>query len=269
MGRSWGHAVRWLTAAEIDRYDRWGERCAVSRKCEGAAVCLTAYDYVTGRAGRVSQSSRRACGDHAAAFAAKNGIEIAPAPTTEPKRERGIIAAAVSALDTMPEYVVLDRRAGGPWTATKYGGGSIISGTCWLDLLPKDASLEEALPAAEAALARQHRLVLTEPWAVDGQRARAGVASAEATEPWATAPWTLTVAEVHPTYGRPEWRVAAALDPRFRVETWALGNTGMSLDRAIRTVPDVMGDSRWEIGEWTRVDQTATTTAYRKATARA
>jgi hypothetical protein len=79
MGSSWGHAVRRLTEDETARYVKHGWACA-SGKCREPATHFTEYSYVTGRSGRTSFSTRRACTVHAERFAAKHEIEITDAP---------------------------------------------------------------------------------------------------------------------------------------------------------------------------------------------
>jgi len=258
MGRSWGHVVRQLTDAEIDHYDRWDERCAVSPKCQDQATHLTAYDYVTGRAGRVTDSRRRACTPHAEKFAAKHGIEIAPAPEFEPKRDRGIIAAEVDSFDEPLARVKLER-SGRSWVLTEYGGnGFTISGTVWLDRVPAETALEDVLPHAEAELALRRRYVITRPWALSHRIADTFVERAERTPAWADVPWVFTIGEDSAGYGRAVWRAIGLLDEQFKPEVWALGTTGIDLDRAIRTTNTMLAE-HWELGEWTRRDNTATT----------
>lgn len=85
---SWGHAVRRLAAEEIARLDEterkareagstWRyARCKIAPKCQGKGTHEVTYNYVTGRAGRVSWARKLSCDDHAAMTAVKHGIEI-------------------------------------------------------------------------------------------------------------------------------------------------------------------------------------------------
>jgi hypothetical protein len=45
------------------------------------ATYVSSYNYVTGRAGRVSWASKRICAQHAEQFAAKHGIDLASVAT--------------------------------------------------------------------------------------------------------------------------------------------------------------------------------------------
>ena len=79
MGSSWGHAVRRITEDEAARYAKLGWACS-SGKCREPTTHFTEYSYVTGRAGRTSFATRRACTAHAEAFAAKHEIQVTDAP---------------------------------------------------------------------------------------------------------------------------------------------------------------------------------------------
>jgi hypothetical protein len=90
VSESWGWGVRRLTAEEVARLDRaeasaresgasyggWYRRCKVAPKCQGKGTHEVTYNYVTGRAGRVSWARKLSCDDHAAMTAVKHGIEI-------------------------------------------------------------------------------------------------------------------------------------------------------------------------------------------------
>ena len=107
MSRSWGHAVRPLAEAEIARAERQDEHSAVTFGKEGyrySTVCRMpkckeqisheiTYNYVTGRAGRVSWAAKDVCTGHAEKFAAKNGVEITDAPPQEHASQQAIRAA--------------------------------------------------------------------------------------------------------------------------------------------------------------------------------
>lgn len=262
---TWGHHARRLTAAEVDRFDRWGEVCATSPTCTGQATTMICYEYVTGRARRTTTANKRACDRHADAFATKHDLTIGAAPTVEP-RTPGILAAAADAWTPGPVDTVTLRGTGHQWAATCHSrNGTVQTSNCWLDDMPGHLPLDDVLPRAETALARQHRLVRTGPWRRLGDRtATVTVAKAEDTERWADARWAVAVAvDATACYdgARALWSVSAVLAAQFKVETWPLGHTNMDLDRAIRTTPMVMGDA-WELGEWTVYDAgSATTTA--------
>lgn len=75
-GRSWGHAV-WPMGEQDQRFyasQGWGA-CS-TRGCDRPPTHWTNYSYVTGRAGRVSNATRRACGEHAERFAKKHGAAV-------------------------------------------------------------------------------------------------------------------------------------------------------------------------------------------------
>jgi hypothetical protein len=262
---TWAHQSSRLTDAEADRFDRWGEVCGASPKCQQPATTWISYRYVTGSARRTTTARKRACDGHASAFAAKHGITIEPAATTEPAR--GIIGDAAAAWMLGPADAVSIRPTGRHWVTTCYSrNGAVTSGTCWLKDLPSGIAVADVLPHAEAALAAQYRLVPTSTWQIDGDNARACVALAEDSDAWRDARWAVTVYEDPPRYHgeKAVWTAVATLGPQFKDVSWPLGNTGMDLDRAIRTTAAEMADA-WELGEWTRHDNaTAATTAYRK-----
>lgn len=107
MSRSWGHAVRRLTDAEITRavqHDKHGAEIfhrpdyaydSVCRmpKCKERISHQITYNYVTGRAGRVSWAAKDVCTGHAEKFAAKNGVEITDAPAREHATQQAVRAA--------------------------------------------------------------------------------------------------------------------------------------------------------------------------------
>lgn len=260
MSSACNHTARRMTAAEIDYNDRWGHSCTVSPKCTAAAVGVTSYDYRTGRRGRMSTADRIACEHHLTTFAAKNNIEVAAAPTTEPARSVGIIAYAANKYDLPAERVKVTRN-GRTWMITKYGGGMMVSGTVFLDTTPAETPLRDVLPAAEEKIAKKYGLVLTAAWDVDrdGQAAAAPVAAASDTPEWADHAWVVTVFEDQHNI----WRATVMLDPKFPPVDYPLGNTRMDLDRAVRTAETVLTPG-WALADWTREATTAATTATRK-----
>jgi hypothetical protein len=87
MSNSWGHTLERLSDERIaERAHAKACNCGCRRRrlCtsgrrdhEAPATYLATYNYVTGRAGRVSWASKYVCDDHAAKFAAKHGIDLA------------------------------------------------------------------------------------------------------------------------------------------------------------------------------------------------
>lgn len=73
---SWNHDVKRLPEAEIQQWWRWRETC--SSKCLGKKEYQISYDYITGRAGRVSTSTRYVCEKHAQQFAKRYGLPWPP-----------------------------------------------------------------------------------------------------------------------------------------------------------------------------------------------
>ena len=57
MTRSWGHEVHRLPEATTDHADRFGQTCATG-KCVGLPTHATRWNYITGRSGRVSYTTR-------------------------------------------------------------------------------------------------------------------------------------------------------------------------------------------------------------------
>ena len=71
MGNSWGHTIRPLSDAEVERArDSWGRACRTPR-CDETALFEATHQYVAGRGGRVSHARKRLCGAHAEKFRAK------------------------------------------------------------------------------------------------------------------------------------------------------------------------------------------------------
>jgi hypothetical protein len=88
---SWNHTLRPFTADELAHWlereqtvrDRFGEpyragavhwyECS-SPRCHGRPAFYSTYDYITGRAGRVSYARKDLCVEHARKFATKNGL---------------------------------------------------------------------------------------------------------------------------------------------------------------------------------------------------
>lgn len=94
--KSWGHAIRALTADELERARvrlenskrtyaadiargqlwpiRW--RWCGSPKCQEPHAWIGWYSYVTGRAGRVSQRNVYLCDAHARRFCEQHGLTL-------------------------------------------------------------------------------------------------------------------------------------------------------------------------------------------------
>ena len=83
-GRSWNHRVYRLDPADVDRNDRFGASCATG-KCTALPTHATRWDYITGGAGRVSDTERLVCTAHAEAFARKHDLTIGEPPPRPPQ----------------------------------------------------------------------------------------------------------------------------------------------------------------------------------------
>ncbi len=264
--RSWGHAAWRLTDRQIDRAARWGRVCAAAPKCQDPQTGVISWRYVTGQRGRVSDTERGACDTHLARFAAKHQLEVAAAPEQEPAERGGIIAAAVAGWNAAPEWVRVEPygRSRTEWliTRTYRDGLSVSASPVWLRDVPAGASVEQALPEVEAYLAHEWGIAPARPWQFRQGGAHAPVVQVELTEPWVHMPWQVVVAVDR----RGVWQAVAVLDPRFRPHTTGLGDTNMTLARAVQAATIELEDG-WDLGEWTIHDQHATTTATRKITA--
>lgn len=91
MGKAWGHHVRKLTDAEIQKQEYIGQswykfkqdhpstsftlsendciqserKCRISKTCQNQSAYLLTYQYVTGRRGRVTFAEKPICEHHA------------------------------------------------------------------------------------------------------------------------------------------------------------------------------------------------------------
>jgi hypothetical protein len=80
----------------------WGHRIVKTRnnrhkcsgRCENRAGFAARYDYVTGRAGRVSTAQRDLCLSHAAKFCKKHGIDLDSLPEVD-REDYGSMADAM------------------------------------------------------------------------------------------------------------------------------------------------------------------------------
>lgn len=88
MSSAFGHAIETIAAdsfyfpKRVPHWDRnrpgvliWNPRCSNS-VCDERPEFIASYDYVTGRAGRVSSQRRFLCKAHGEAFAKRNGLEL-------------------------------------------------------------------------------------------------------------------------------------------------------------------------------------------------
>ena len=85
--KSWGHTLRLLTAEEYERTNRGDYGCGMrrdGRRCGAPMTHAQRYSYVTGRAGRVSDSERAVCAEHADRFAKRWGLEVPAEPSERP-----------------------------------------------------------------------------------------------------------------------------------------------------------------------------------------
>src|SRR6185295_6517497 len=158
---------------------------------------------------------------------------IGDAPATEPAGRGGVIAAAVAGWDAAPEWVRIEPYGHGrnEWLVSRArrNGLSVSALPIWLRDVPAGTPLEEALPALERDLGRRYGIVPAIPWEIRQGGAHAPVVPADSIPPWSATPWQVTVAvDRHGT-----WQAVAVLDPRFRPDTTPLGNTNMTLARAV------------------------------------
>ncbi len=257
MATSSNHRARRLDPAQIDYHDRWGKLCTAGRHCPGAATHLVTYDYVTGRAGRISDSSRLACETHATRFAAKHQVEIG-----DPQPERPSVFDAVSAFNHDRVRITLRRDAYRRWYGQESGAGFFVSHAYRLDL-PENTPIDDAITAVEHEAGTRKGLARHGEWTRTDLTAVAEFVKAEDTDQWRNAPWTLRVHCVADGWDTGTWVLTRTLDPRFGVQVDRLGDTHMDLDRAIRTATKML-PTRWTIlADWTRDGDTATTTARR------
>jgi hypothetical protein len=266
---SWGHTIHRLDEATIDRYDRFGERCATGR-CTSLPTHATQWSYITGRGGRVSNTLRSVCTVHGHKFAAKHALHIGdpqpPRTSTiadpQPPRTSTIadpqpprtstIADIVTGLTDYGHTTTIKVVKNCRWYLEHHSTGSSWAGfhSTWLAGQLPTATLAEAIAEAERELAR-HQLVPAGEWTNGGAWATAPVTSAWLTEPWRSQQWTLTVAQQPPTEydllaGRPGmWTLTRTLDPRFGVTTTDLGWHNMSLLRAVGVATDLLHEQGW------------------------
>lgn len=244
---SFNHSVYRLPPDQVDYFDRWGERCA-SGKCGQPATHYTSYEFLTGRYGRRSSSGRRACLAHAQRYATKHTVTIGDPPAARPS----LMASVVSLFDPDPRQVqVMQSRVSG-WCARETGSGIFVSGAFTAEM-SRASTLDGAIAVVEQELARRKRLVPVGGWTRvgDSDRAIARFVKAEDTPEYAAMPWQVNVL-CDPARGlrdRPTWLMRRILDERFKHVEDGLGNTGMDLDRALRTAAAILTEQRWQLLE--------------------
>lgn len=259
MPRSWNHRARRLDPDDIDHYDRWGRLCTAGRRCPGQATHLITYDYVTGRAGRVSDSSRIACETHATRFATRHQVEIGDPVPQRPNPFTSAVTA-LTAFDRGKTRITVRRDAYGNWYGTESGAGFFVSHAYRTDLT-RDDTLDTAIDVIERRAAADKRMVRSTAWQREGLTAVAEFVQAEDTDQWRDTPWTLRIHCLTDGYEAGTWVLTRQLDPRFRTDVEKLGHTKMDLDRAIRTAERELS-ARWTILDgWQRDGNTATATA--------
>lgn len=259
MGSSWGHAVARLDPETIDEHDRWGRRCS-ARRCIEPVTHVISYRYVTGRAGRVSWAERRVCDDHAARFAKRYQVEIGPASAAAARQpaDGGLPAVHRAELRRIPGHP-----AGEWWLSlARAGGGGLASWTVNGFTVVAGAGLDEAVHAAEVFLARR-MLVAQTGWQPAHGAATAMLVPVMDTPAWRGISWVCTVACGPDALGTPTWYLERQLSSQFDPLRHPLGNTGMNLDRAVRTAQRYLERAGWTLaGEWTSAGQVAVAHAH-------
>jgi hypothetical protein len=239
MSRSWNHQVYRLPEHTVDRHDRFGTTCATGR-CQQLPTHAVRWDYVTGRAGRVSDTTRHVCTAHGEGFATKHALTIGDPRPEQPT----LVTAAMTAMTGGTVYRVrVFNSRGVQWYLQEHQSGNSLLATSnrWLAGVPGDATLDQAVAEAEAMLARTRRAVPAGPWRHGDHDATADVIPAERHDYWFEQPWQLTVA----CDGTGMWQLTRSLDDRFAPIVDDLGNHHMSLDRALRVATDLLAAGDW------------------------
>jgi hypothetical protein len=110
---SWGHTLERLSADRLAEQERvaarYAERDRRYKSCTfgrmdhlDPAIYVATYNYVTGRAGRVSWACKHVCADHAAKFATKHGIDLASVPV-QAERPRHALERILDGQGAAPE----------------------------------------------------------------------------------------------------------------------------------------------------------------------
>lgn len=244
-GRSWNHKVCRLDPADVDRNDRFGATCATG-KCTNLPTHATRWDYVTGRAGRVSDVTHWVCTAHAETFATKHTLNIADPPPPPGPPQTGTAGEL--------EGVRLRSADGGRhWYMELHRSGGDALESLYRRPLFGSTTIAEAIPAAEADLAAM-RVVPAGPWQRSDGEATVDVIAAHRHQQWSARPWQLAVT----CDASGMWWLTRSLDERFAPITDRLGDHNMSLGRALKAASALLAEQRWATRGWvTSQDNTA------------
>jgi hypothetical protein len=257
VSRSWNHEVHRLDPELIDRYDRFGTTCATG-KCQATPTHLTRWNYLTGRGGRASGSTRHVCTAHGEAFARKHDLTIGDA---RPDRSRPTPGATVTIAATAE--VRVHRARAGQWYLQQRRPGADLPATSnrWLSGILPTASLEEAIAEAETLLARD-RLAPAADWCRDGAEATADLIDAHRHRRWAERTWRLRIA----CNSAGMWQLSRSLDDRFGAIVDDLGDHNMSLTRAVHTATALLAAGQWTLrgDRWSIDGDSATHEAWHR-----
>ncbi len=266
MSRTWGHQIRRLADHVVDRADRFGHTCATG-KCQGLPIHAVQWNYITGRGGRASYTTRHVCDDHGAKFAAKHNLTIGD---PEPERQHPV-ATAMQAMTSVPGFeprrrVRVHRTAAGQWYLEQHatGAGMFSHGSRWMAGAPTRAPMNQAIAEAELLLA-QLTLVPVGEWTLGAAEATVETAPAYHVEPWASRRWLMRVA----CNDRGMWQLHQVLDTRFPPIVTDLGNHNMTLDRAIGAAGEHITNCGWFLDDaWIVTDDVAEQTGLHPDQAR-
>lgn len=236
--KSWNHVAHRLLPAEVDHADRFGHGCAIG-KCVTPPTHALRWTYVTGGFGRSTIRRQRVCTEHAKKFAAKHNIVIGP----EQAEPQSASTAALTSMRTRRVRRVRVYLTGGHrWYLDKHHDGSTNPTSQWMPGITGDADLPAAIEEAQQTLADQH-LVPDGAWQTpDASQARVTVVDAHRHDDWVAVPWNLSVT------CNPEgmWQLRRCLGVDvFPPVVTDLGNTRMTLDRAVGVAVDVLAAQRW------------------------
>jgi hypothetical protein len=132
------------------------------------------------------------------------------------------------------------------------GEGGLASWTVLTFTAAGYVGLDEAVHAADAFLARSRMLTAQAGWQRAGDRATATLMPVTDTPAWRGISWVCTVVCDREALGSPTWYLEQQLSPKFDPLRHPLGNTGIDLDRAVRTAQQYLERSGWTLAsEWT------------------